>query len=187
MIMMIAYKEFKLCKIINDQCHWKCHTVQSNRLSFLRHHSNPLVIQWTVILLNLPAINHSCCFPALKKVRICLADQCVSVLPFCSHSQGLGCCSTLMACLSEGGCQSLRQQKHLRSWSTLRDSLWCQSFLSQMQGIASDKQKRTSSLTYWECLWVLNSCASFNGVKGVSPALWCMHAVHSKLFQFPLI
>lgn len=67
MIMMIAYKEFKLCKIINDQCHWKCHTVQSNRLSFLRHHSNPLVIQWTVILLNLPAINHSCCFPALKK------------------------------------------------------------------------------------------------------------------------
>lgn len=122
----------------------------------------------------------------LKKVLICLADQCVSVLPFCSHSQDLGCCSTLMACLSEGGCQSLRQQKHLRSWSTLRDSLWCQSFLSQMQGIASDKQKRTSSLTYWECLWVLNSCAS-NGVKGVSPALWCVHAVHSKLFQFPLI
>lgn len=71
-----------------------------------------------------------------------------------SRSQASGCCSTSMACSSAEGCRSLLRKSRSRSWSTLRDNLWCRLFLSQMQGTASDKLKQTSSLISWECLWV---------------------------------
>lgn len=84
-----------------------------------------------------------------------------------SHSQALDCCSTLMAFLFGERCQSLRRKRHLRSWSTLRDNLWCRLFLSQMQGTASDKQKQTSSLISWEYLWVVKL------QKLVVQLMWC--------------
>lgn len=115
------------------------------------------------------------------------------IFPTYSHNHASGSYSTLMACLCEGGCQSLLRKGRSRSWSTLGDSLWCQLFLSQMQGIAFDKQKPTSSLTSWECPWVIRRLRKIllSGISLASPATSAInlssHLVYFQITQDQVI
>lgn len=158
---------------------WSC--VHILVLAYLKLSAKLKLSRYLTLIIHLftPLFDHSdqafhpCCgayfspYIPFDFLLCCLVDKLFSG-PFShSHSQALDCCSTLMACLSEEGCQSLQQKRHLRSWSILRDNLWCQSFLSQMQGTASDKQKQTSSLISWEYLWVVKL------QKLVDQLTWC--------------
>lgn len=136
------------------------HQVYNQMRSFLsgfehKHSCNPTLNHWQS---DSSVTRHRRVWKVLKKVKLFYWSS--SFFSLCSLSRASGCCSISTVSSCGGGCRYPPPERPSRSWWILRDSLWCRLCLSPMQGIASVKQRLSSSPTSWECRQVLQEYQS---------------------------